>query len=92
MIRPLMLGSILCLLSACATPPVRVEAAKPVVVTVTKYAPLEAYLVAPCAKPVPRSEALASNGALLAAYLQDSTALTACGAKIDGIRALQPGH
>ena len=57
-----------------------------------KYVPLAPYLVAPCAKPTPRAQALATNGVLLAAYLHDSTALAACGAKVDGIRALQPNR
>lgn len=64
--------------------------AKPVIVTKTQYVALDKSLTAPCDKPTPRDQALRTNGSLLAAYLHDVTALVACAAQIDGIRALQP--
>lgn len=79
----------LAFLTACA-PPVKVEAAKPVIVTRTRYTPLPAELTVPCDAATPRGTALQTNGSLLAAYLRDSTALTACAAQVDGIRSLQP--
>ena len=91
MTRLLITGFLSLCLQACA-PPVRVEAAKPVIVTRTQYVPLDARFTAPCAKPTPQDQALQTNGSLLAAYLHDSTALIACGAQIDGIRALQTGN
>lgn len=85
-----MLGCALCLLTACATPPVRVEAAKPVVVTRTQYVALDSRLTQPCAAATPRAQALQTNGSLLAAYLHDSTALTECAAQVQAIRVVQP--
>ena len=87
-IRLLATGLILACLTACSQP-VKVEAAKPVIVTRTQYVPLPPALTAQCATATPRGTALQTNGSLLAAYLRDSTALTACAAQVDGIRALQ---
>lgn len=63
---------------------------RPVIVTKTKYVPLDPKLVQPCATSTPRGQALRTNGTLLDAYVHDSAALDACGAKVDSIRALQP--
>jgi hypothetical protein len=60
-----------------------------VIVTRTQYMPLDARFTAPCAKPTPREQALQTVGSVLAAYIHDSTALIACAAQVDGIRALQ---
>lgn len=88
MIRTLLAGSILLFLTACA-PAVRVVPAKPVIVTRTQYVPIPAQFLAPCNKATTEAEALRTNGSLLAAWQHDSTALTACAAQIDGIRALK---
>lgn len=84
----LLLCSILLCLQACAQP-VKVEAAKPVIVTKTQYVALPKELTAACEAPTPRKEALQTVGSVLAAYIHDSTALIACAAQVDGIRALQ---
>lgn len=91
MIRPLLVGLTLSLLtlSACGQAPIRVEAAKPVIVTKTVWTPIPAQFTAPCQAATAEADALKTNGALLAAWQHDSTALTACAAQIDGINAIQ---
>jgi hypothetical protein len=75
-------------LQACA-PPVRVLPSKPLVVTKTVYATVDPKLTAPCDPSTPRAQALKTNGTLLQAWIHDSAGLDKCGARVDGIRALQ---
>ena len=81
-------ASILCALACAAlgacTPSMAVRPGKPIIVTRDHYQPLPAYLLVPCNIPHPP---LTTWGSAIAAGNTLYTALTACAAQVDAIRA-----
>ena len=85
-------ASVLCLMLCVGCSPKPAEVRPPVqTVTVVKpqLVPLPWGLVRPCAAPSDPAK-ISTNAQLLDAYLDDRTALIACAARVDAIRAIQP--
>ncbi len=76
------------MLAGC-TPQMAVRPAAPLIITRVQYQPLPAYLLTPCNIPHPP---LMDWGSAIAAANTLYTALTACAAQVDAIRATVHSH